>query len=197
MAVAALRLAGWRVAGIFDADSDIWGRRVCDVPVIGDLPTPEWWCQEARLGLIAIGANHVRQRLAWVHAPLDWPVVIHPASTIDASAQIGQGTLVCAGAVIQPAAVVGGHVVINTAAIVEHDVHVGAFAFIAPGACLAGGVTVGEGAFIGINASILPGVSIGAWSTVGAGSVVLDDLPPQVTAAGVPARPIVSTFRAK
>lgn len=190
--VAALRAAGMRAAGIFDSDPETWGRRVLDVPVVGDLPTPAWWGREACLGFLAIGANHVRQKLARVHAPLDWPVVIHPRATVDDDAQIGEGTLVSAGAVIQPGATVGSHVVINTGGVVEHDVRVGAFAFVAPGACLAGGVTIGEGTFIGVNASVLPGVSIGAWSTVGAGAVVIDDLPPNVTAVGVPARPISS-----
>jgi acetyltransferase-like isoleucine patch superfamily enzyme len=42
--------------------------------------------------------------------------------------------------------------------------------------------------WIGANAVVLKGVTIGQRTIVGAGSVVTRDLPPDVIAAGVPAR---------
>jgi acetyltransferase-like isoleucine patch superfamily enzyme len=45
-------------------------------------------------------------------------------------------------------------------------------------------------AFLGIGAKVIPGVKIGAGTTVGAGAVVIEDLPENVTAVGVPARVI-------
>jgi len=53
-------------------------------------------------------------------------------------------------------------------------------------------VRIGAGAWIGAQATILPGVTIGEGAVVGAGSVVTRDIPPNVTAAGVPARVIRS-----
>jgi acetyltransferase-like isoleucine patch superfamily enzyme len=61
-------------------------------------------------------------------------------------------------------------------------------AHFAPGAQLAGNVYVEQGALLGIGACVIPGRRIGAWSVVGAGGVVIDDIPPYVTATGVPAR---------
>lgn len=46
---------------------------------------------------------------------------------------------------------------------------------------------VGAGVLIGAGAKILGNVTIGAGSRIGAGSVVLRDVPPHCTAAGVPA----------
>lgn len=50
--------------------------------------------------------------------------------------------------------------------------------------------TVGEGATIGADATIGPGVEIGSGAVVGAGAVVLNDVPPETTVVGNPAKPI-------
>jgi serine O-acetyltransferase len=51
---------------------------------------------------------------------------------------------------------------------------------------------VRKGVLIGANASIIGNIEIGAGAKVGAGSVVMKDVPPHVTVAGVPAK-IVGT----
>ncbi len=49
-------------------------------------------------------------------------------------------------------------------------------------------VTIGPGCWIGASSVILGGVTIGAGTMVAAGSVVTGNLPPNILAAGVPAR---------
>ena len=48
--------------------------------------------------------------------------------------------------------------------------------------------TVRQGAFISANAQILGPIEIGAESKIGAGAVVLEDIPADATAVGVPAK---------
>ena len=91
-------------------------------------------------------------------------------------------------AFIQSDSIIGRHSILNTACSVDHDASIGDFAHVAPGAHLAGGVRVGEGALLGIGCSVLPGRTVGDWAIIGAGAVVLRDVPPGVTAKGVPAR---------
>jgi maltose O-acetyltransferase len=49
-------------------------------------------------------------------------------------------------------------------------------------------ISIGRNVWIGAGAIVGPGVTIGDDSVIGAGSVVLDDVPPRVVAAGVPCR---------
>ncbi|HEY8286808.1 MAG TPA: bifunctional UDP-N-acetylglucosamine diphosphorylase/glucosamine-1-phosphate N-acetyltransferase GlmU [Chloroflexota bacterium] len=55
--------------------------------------------------------------------------------------------------------------------------------------------TIGDQAFIGVGTMLRAPLSLGASSVTGAGSVVLHDVPPGVTVAGVPARPISRSAR--
>jgi acetyltransferase-like isoleucine patch superfamily enzyme len=55
--------------------------------------------------------------------------------------------------------------------------------------CL-GGPTVRRQASVGANVTLLPGVEVGEGALIGAGSVVAEDVPPGVVAAGNPARAV-------
>jgi serine O-acetyltransferase len=50
---------------------------------------------------------------------------------------------------------------------------------------------VGRGVMIGAGAKVLGNISVGEGAKVGAGSVVLEDVEPYTTVAGVPAQPVV------
>jgi acetyltransferase EpsM len=67
---------------------------------------------------------------------------------------------------------------------------VGDFVNLNPGAAAAGSTRLGEGCYIGAGATVIDKVSVGDWTIVGAGAAVVRDLPPNVTAVGVPARVI-------
>ena len=49
-----------------------------------------------------------------------WHKSLHPRAVIARSAQVGQGAVVFAGAVVNPLAKIGKHAVVNTCAVVEH-----------------------------------------------------------------------------
>lgn len=102
------------------------------------------------------------------------------------------------GVDIHPAARIGRGIMIDHAT----GVVVGSTAVIEDEVSLLQGVTLGgtgketgdrhpkvrRGALIGANATILGNIVIGQCSRVGAGSVVLRDVPPNSTVAGVPAK---------
>lgn len=51
-------------------------------------------------------------------------------------------------------------------------------------------VHIGKNVWLGANVTVLPGVNIGDGAVIGAGSVVTKDIPPNMIAAGVPAKVI-------
>jgi serine O-acetyltransferase len=52
------------------------------------------------------------------------------------------------------------------------------------------GPHIGDDVFIGTGAKILGAIHVGDRARIGANAVVLEDVPPDVTVAGVPARPV-------
>lgn len=184
--ISTLRTNDCSIGAVFDDDSSLWGTELLGVPVRGPIAMADQ--SEFELGIIAIGDNAARKRIAH-RLNLRWLTVVHSAAWVDPDAKVGTGTVVFAGAVIQPGGVVGEHVIVNTSASVDHDCVVKDFCHIAPGVHLGGNVQVDEGAFLGIGSGVIPGCKVGAWTTVGAGAVVVRDLPEGVVAYGVPAHP--------
>lgn len=156
----------------------------------GDSELPRLRSGGVSHAFVAIGDNVVRGRkIAEVREHgLNLASAVSSYSVISTGAQLGTGVAVMPGAVINFGTRVGDGAIVNTGATIDHDCTIGVVAHIAPGVALAGGVHVGEGAFMGVGSCAIPGVSVGEWSVVGAGAVVVRDVPPRVTVAGVPAR---------
>lgn len=113
---------------------------------------------------------------------------IHPHAIIAVDVPVGEGTVIAAGAIVNPGSSIGANVIINTKASVDHDCLIADGVHICPGVTLGGTVTVGEAGWVGIGATIKDHISIGARALIGAGSVVVSDVPEGVVAFGVPAK---------
>jgi UDP-N-acetylglucosamine acyltransferase len=72
---------------------------------------------------------------------------------------------------------------------VAHDCVVGNFTTFSNNAQIAGHVTIGDFAVLGAYAGVHQFCRIGAHAFLAAGAIVLQDVPPYVTAAGYPAKP--------
>ena len=143
---------------------------------------------------VAIGDNCARwkisQRLAATIRDVEFPAVVHPSVLVSRSARIGPGSVIMAGSVIATNAVIKEGCIVYTASTVNHDCRMDDYASISPGVHLGGGARIGIRSSIGIGSTVREKVSIGRDSVVGAGSVVLDDIPDDTVAYGVPAKVI-------
>ena len=189
--VSTLQAAGLEVDAIYDDDPQAWGRRVLGVPVQG--PIAELNTASGVSGVIGIGTGAIRERLAQ-SLPIHWLTVVHPHAHVHASVVLGPGTMVFAGAVIQPDSTVGQHSIVNTSASIDHDGRLGDFSNLGPGTHLSGTVSIGDRCLIGTGCAVLPGIQIGNDVTVGAGTVVIRDLPAGCTLVGAAPRMIRSGY---
>lgn len=145
------------------------------------------------LGMGATTGNPtVRQRLQEQidELGIEFHTAIHPTAIIASDAEIGHGSTVMAGAVLNTGAKIGKHAIINTGAIIDHDCLISDHVHIAPGVVLSGNVQIGTGTLIGVGATCKHGVSIGEHVTIGAGAVIVGNISSNVTAVGVPAKPM-------
>ncbi len=182
----------WNVKGFVDDDSSLWGQALNNVPVLGG---KEWLKNKG--GNVAICAvSDPRKKAALVRdleasKDIGFPLVIAPGSYVSDYIQWGRGCLVAhAFNYITVNINVGDFVFINCGNGIGHDVTIGDYSTIYSHIDISGGVTIGRYCVIGSGVTINPGVTIGDNVVVGAGSVVVKDIPSNVTIAGVPAKVI-------
>ena len=114
--------------------------------------------------------------------------LIHPAATVSKYADLGEGSVVMANAVINPFVKIGEACIVNTSSSIDHDCVLEHAVHVCPGANLAGGVEVGSESWVGIGSSVRQYLRIGSAVTVGAGAAVIKDVTDNQTVVGIPAR---------
>ncbi|MBX3096495.1 MAG: hypothetical protein KF812_06495 [Fimbriimonadaceae bacterium] len=150
-----LRMSGREIYGLLDADTNRHGE-IYEGSTIqgGDGLLPELFQRgvtEFIVGIGSIGRPSARVRAYDMGLSFGFvaATAVHPEGTVACSAKIGSGTLVAAGAVINPASTIGLNAIVNSMALVEHDVEVGDHAHLAPGSRVLGGCRVGARTHIG------------------------------------------------
>ena len=158
-------------------------------PVVGTVASYRDYLSNAAF-FVAIGNAEMRRTL--LHTLLDegarLVTLVHPRASVADSVTLGQGTVVMAGAVINPDVKTGIGCIVNTCASVDHDCRLADFVHISVGAHLAGAVTVGSGTWIGAGAIVKNNVDICDDCMIGAGAVVVKTITESGTYTGVPAR---------
>ena len=185
-----LRLGKWNLVGFVD-NVNPKGSLVMGIPVLGDRDIlPGLRADGVSAMAVAIGdpAAHASLMDAALAQGFEFPALVHPFTSISPSARIGEGCVVCAGAVIGPQTELKAGAIVNTHASLDHDVTVGRCTHVAPGAIVCGYVDIGDGCWIGTGAVIRDHRSVGNRSVIGAGATVLKNIPGGVTAYGVPAK---------
>lgn len=140
--------------------------------------------------IVAIGNPIIREKFLKIleDAGKNIPVLIHPHASVAENVTIGKGSVVAAGAVVNPDAVIGKGCIINTCSSVDHDCIVSDYVHVAVGAHVAGSARIGDRAWIGAGVTVSNNVTICEDCMIGAGAVVVKDISEKGTYIGVPAR---------
>lgn len=180
---------GYEVIG-FAGNGKPVGSRILDKKVLCATEDISNYTKEAENAVIAVIPNTVREKRAELVKSMGFktPSLIHPSCVFSKSADVGKGTVVMAGTVINSDAYIGDFSIVNTGATVDHDCRIGDFCHISPGANLAGEVTVRDYTWIGVGAAVRECINIGKQVMIGGSAFVACDIEDGVTAIGVPAK---------
>ena len=183
----ALRMNKWKSISFLDDDSNL--KKTMDIDIIGTTKNIHKYLGNYEF-IIGIGNNQIRQRFFEIlkEAGAIIPSLIHPNAIVGNKVEIGAGSVVMAGAVINCCTKIGENCIVNTGSTIDHDNFIEDYVHISPGAHLAGSVRVGKGTWVGIGGIVSNDISITNSCIIGAGSVVVKDISIPGTYIGVPAR---------
>lgn len=183
------------IAGIVDRTKSI-GEEFLGYKVIGKDEDIIKLVDEYQLtgGIVAIGDNYMRSKVVTAISSISrgfkFVSSVHPSANIAKIVTIGDGTVIMAGASVNPCCTLGKHVIINTNASIDHDSVMDDFSSLGPRSVTGGNVHVGKFTAIGIGATLIQNIAIGENTVIGAGATVVKDVCPNVVAFGVPAKNI-------
>ena len=177
----------WRLAGFLDDNAEALQGFATDLKVVGSIqgyrPAP------GDLLVCAVSQPKVKQPVVAELASRGarFLTFVHPRAILGGNVRLGEGCIVCPGAVLTCDLVVGPHTTINVNATIGHDARVGAFCLISGHADITGFCQIGDGVFLGSHATMVPRTIIGDGVTVAAGAAVFGKVEPGATVAGNPA----------
>lgn len=115
--------------------------------------------------ICAIGNNRVRRDFLTLLAQLRLPIttVIHPRAFVSATADVGDGSAIMAGAVVGPHAKLGVGCILNANATADHDATMGHYSHLGAGVAITGTTVLKEGAWLQVGRSAGYDVTVPDW----------------------------------
>ncbi|MGI6732407.1 MAG: acetyltransferase [Anaerovoracaceae bacterium] len=183
----AIKMNKWQSIAFLDDDESI--KTSMGLEVIGKTADAFTYKDEADF-FVAIGSNTTREKIQdkLIEQGLNVLSLIHPSAVIGTDVEIGIGSVVMAGVVINSSSRIGKGCIINTSSSLDHDNVIEDYVHISPGVRTAGSVSIGKGTWLGIGSIVSNNVNICSGCKVGAGAVVVKDITEPGTYVGVPVR---------
>ncbi len=179
---------GNNVRGFVDANKNALDEFDIDLPILGD-PLTYTPATDERL-VMAIGIPAIKIKLAESLRSRGgkFATLVHPSAHVGPRSQLGEGVVVCAGAIVSCDVVIDEFVMLNSYSTVGHDARIGRGTTLSSHADCTGHTRIGEGVFMGSHASVIPSITVGNGATIAAGSVAMRNVPAGATVLGVPAK---------
>jgi sugar O-acyltransferase (sialic acid O-acetyltransferase NeuD family) len=184
----------YQIAGIIDKNKDI--KDLMGYPVLGNEEEVPALVKDFGIsgGFIAIGDNWtrklVRDRICERIPDFRFVSPVHPSAQIARMVRIGTGTVIMAGAIVNPGSFIGDFCIVNTNACLDHDSGMQDFSSLAPGVTVGGLVKIGKFSALSLGSNVIHGLEIGEHTIIGAGSLVNKNIGSYKIAYGIPAKEI-------
>ena len=177
----------WTLAGFLDDNPQAlakFGHFAAVQPITGHKPSADI------IYLAGLGMPTLKEKLVTplIASGAEFLTFIHPQALVGARVKLGQGVVICPGAILSVDIEVGDFAMVNLNCTIGHDASLGPWTSLSAQCDITGHVRVADRVFMGSRASIIPGKSVGSRAIVGAGAVVVRDVPADVTVVGIPAR---------
>lgn len=183
----ALKMNKWQSIDFLDDDENIKSSMGLDV--VGRSSDAFKHLRDCDI-FVGVGNNAIREKIQEKldAAGASIPILIHPSAVIGEQVEIGLGSVVVAGVVINSCTKIGKGCIINTGTTIDHDNLIEDYVHISPGVHLAGTVQVGKGTWLGIGSVVSNNINITRGCKIGAGAVVVNNITETGTYVGVPVR---------
>lgn len=181
----------WECVG-FLLDTDFGSTALVQgIPVVGGI---DWLKRNPEVKVVvAVGSSAKRFQITnriKAECSNEFAILVHPRAWIGSGVEIGDGTIICAGALITTDIKIGQNVHVNIGATIGHDAILQDFTTLNPSVNISGNVTLSSGVEVGTGSVVIPGCTIGEWSIIGAGSIVTKAIKENCTSVGAPAKVI-------
>lgn len=185
----AIKMENWKSIAFLDDDESI--KSCMGLDIIGKTTDALKFIDKADF-FVAIGNNATREKIQekLIIAGSSLVKLIHPSAIIGFKVEIGIGTVVMAGVVINSSSSIGKGCIINTCCSLDHDNVIEDYVHISPGVHTAGMVKIGKATWLGIGSIVINNLSIISGCKVGAGAVVVKNITEKGTYVGVPAKKV-------
>lgn len=180
----------WKSISFLDDDPNVldsFGLKTAMAGTIAGYPL----CADDEI-VCAIGDPQIRLKLCgyFQEKGARFATLIHPTVMIADYSNIGTGVIICPNTIISTNVQIGDFVLINTLCVVGHDVIIEQGCTVSAQCDLMGSAYLEERSFLGSGVRVLPHTRVGKGAKVGAGSLVLRNVPSNISVFGNPAKQI-------
>lgn len=183
----AVKMGKWQEIVFMDNNKSL--TQAIGLEVIGSIDDAFKYKTEADF-FVAIGDNYLREKIQerLIIDGCHIVSLVHPQAILGLDVQLGVGTVVMAGVVINSSSRIGDGCIINTSSSIDHDNNIGNYVHVSPGVNIAGTVEIGELTWLGIGSVVSNNIHIYRDCTIGASSLVTKDILESGTYIGIPVK---------
>ena len=158
--------------------------------VIGDYKKMLVYKKKISKVIIAIGNNKIRESYYkyFKKNKFKFSAIVHPRSYFGIGVEIGEGTVLMPGSIVNTDTFIGNNCIINSNASIDHDCVIKDHTHICPGVTIAGNVEIGKNCWIGLGSKIIENCKIGDNVFVAAGTLITKNIKSNSFLKGVPGR---------